>query len=115
MHASAYALDRGDAFIEEFKGAYVKRRKLLDDRMAEIPRLAPVEIQGSFYAFPGYKLRLKSRELSRKLLSAENVAVLPGSAFGPGGEKHLRLCFAGTEETIDKAMDGIKAFFAQNK
>ena len=115
MHASAYALDKGDPFIEKFKKEYVKRRKLLDDRMAEIPRLAPREIEGSFYAFPGYKLKLKSRELSRKLLAAQNVAVLPGTAFGPAGEKHLRLCFAATEETIDKAMDGMKIFFAQNK
>lgn len=115
MHASAYALDKGDAFIEKFKKEYVKRRKLIGDRMAEIPGLAPAEIEGSFYAFPGYRLKLKSRELSRKLLSAQNVAVLPGTAFGPAGEKHLRLCFAATEETIDRAMDGMKTFFAQNR
>jgi aspartate/methionine/tyrosine aminotransferase len=114
MHASAYALENGERFISKFKKEYVKRRKLLMDRMADIPKIEPVEIEGSFYAFPGYRLKLMSRELSRKLLTSRNVAVLPGTAFGPAGEKHLRLCFAATEETIDRAMDGMKAFFAQN-
>jgi len=114
MHASAYALDKGDRFIRHFKREYVKRRRLLNDRMAEIPALTPADVQGSFYAFPGYKTRMKSRELSLRLLKEQNVAVLPGTAFGPSGEKHVRLCFAATEETIDRAMDGMKAFFARN-
>lgn len=115
MHASAYALDKGDVFIERFKREYVKRRKLIADRMAEIPRLTPREVEGSFYAFPGYRLAMKSRELSRKLLAEQNVAVLPGSAFGEKGEKHVRLSFASTEEAIDKAMDGMKVFFADRR
>jgi aspartate aminotransferase len=114
MHASAYALNSGDRFIQEFKSEYVKRRKLLNDRMAEIPALEAAEVEGSFYAFPGYKIKQNSRELSRKLLHDQNVAVLPGTAFGPSGEKHLRLCFAAPEETIERAMDGMKAFFAEN-
>jgi aspartate aminotransferase len=114
MSASAYALDKGDRFIVKFKEEYVKRRKLLEDRMAEIPEMKPVDIEGSFYAFPGYRSKLKSRELSRQLLAETNVAVLPGTAFGPGGEKHLRLCFAATEATIETAMDGMKRFFASN-
>lgn len=114
MHASAYALDKGDRFIERFRAAYVKRRALLKERMSEIPAMDDAEVEGSFYAFPGYKSRLKSRELSLKLLEEQNVAVLPGTAFGPGGEKHLRLSFASNEETIEKAMDGMKAFFAKH-
>jgi aspartate aminotransferase len=114
MHASAYALDNGDRFIRQFKKEYVKRRKLLNDRMAEIPALKAGEIEGSFYAFPGYTHRLNSRDLSRRLLQERNVAVLPGTAFGPSGEKHLRLCFAAPEETISRAMDGMKAFFGSS-
>ena len=112
MHASAYALDKGDAFIEQFRAAYLKRRELLNDRIAEIPALMMPAVEGSFYAFPGYKSRLKSRELSLALLKEQNVAVLPGTAFGQAGEKHIRLSFASNEETIEKAMDGMKVFFA---
>ncbi len=114
MHASAYALNNGEKFVQNFKKEYVKRRNLLNDRMAEIPAMKAGEIEGSFYAFPGYTLDMKSRDLSRKLLLSQNVAVLPGTAFGPSGEKHLRLCFAAQEETISRAMDGMKAFFAEN-
>lgn len=112
MHASAYALDNGDGFIERFKREYVKRRELLNRRMAEIPAIVPTEVQGSFYSFPGYTTKMKSREVSLRLLKEQNVAVLPGTAFGPSGESHLRLCFAGSEETINGAMDGMKRFFA---
>ncbi len=115
MHASAYALDKGDRFIQQFKKEYVKRRKLLLDRMAEIPALKAGEIEGSFYAFPRYTHGLNSRDLSRRLLQERNVAVLPGTAFGPSGEKHLRLCFAAPEETITSAMDGIKSFFGPSE
>jgi aspartate/methionine/tyrosine aminotransferase len=115
MHASAYALNNGERFIQEFKKEYVKRRNLLNDRMAEIPSLRPGVIEGSFYAFPGYGLKMKSRELTRELLFSQNVAVLPGTAFGPSGEKHLRICFAGPEDTISRAMDGMKTFFAASR
>jgi len=112
MHASAYALNEGERFVQEFKKEYVKRRKLLEERMAEIPALRPAEIEGSFYAFPGYAGGMSSGDLSRRLLREQSVAVLPGTAFGPSGEGHLRLCFASSEETIGGAMDGMKAFFA---
>ena len=114
MHASAYALDKGQKFIDQFRKEYAKRRKLLNDRMAEIPSLEPTEVEGSFYSFPSYKMRMKSRELSLALLREQKVAVLPGTAFGPSGENHVRICFAGTEENIDKAMDGVKLFFSKH-
>jgi len=82
--------------------------------MAEIPSLEPTEVEGSFYSFPSYKMRMKSRELSLALLREQKVAVLPGTAFGPSGENHVRICFAGTEENIDKAMDGVKLFFSKH-
>jgi len=115
MHASAYALNNGERFVRQFKREYVKRRKLLNDRMAEIPTMKPTEVEGAFYAFPGYGLRMKSRDLTRKLIKEQNVAVLPGTAFGPSGEQHLRLCFAAPEDTIDRAMDGMKAFFDEHR
>ena len=115
MQASAYALNNGERFIQKFKREYVKRRRLLEERIAEIDALRPAEIEGSFYAFPGYDLAMTSRDLSKKLLEEQNVAVLPGTAFGPSGEKHLRLCFAVPEETIERAMDGMKSFFATRR
>ncbi len=116
MHASAYALDNGERFIQEFKKEYVKRRKLLNDRMAEIPALRPAEYRGLVLRVS----RLQAQDevpgaVAGSCSSSQNVAVLPGTAFGPSGEKHLRLCFAGSEETIVRAMDGMKAFFATKR
>jgi aspartate/methionine/tyrosine aminotransferase len=41
------------------------------------------------------------------------VGLAPGSAFGSGGEKHFRLCFACSTERISKAMDRLEAFLAE--
>lgn len=113
-HAAAFALDNGDAFIERFRKEYVKRKHLLEDRISEIPALSSGQVEGSFYSFPSYNHKLRSRDLCRRLLENKNVALLPGSVFGPLGEKHMRICFAASEETIEKAMDGLKEFFSEN-
>lgn len=113
-HASAYALEHGDRFIQQFKKEYLKRRDVLDEEMSRIPRLEGGEVEGAFYSFPSYRGSLKSQELTRRLLQTQNVALLPGRVFGPAGEKHLRICFASSEETIRTAMAGVRKFFAEN-
>jgi aspartate/methionine/tyrosine aminotransferase len=112
--ASAYALENGDKYIEGFRKEYDRRRKVLNEEMSRIPQLKGGEVEGSFYSFPSYTARLKSQELSMNLLRSRNVALLPGAVFGPAGEKHLRICFASSEETIRTAMHGVGKFFAEN-
>jgi aminotransferase len=47
----------------------------------------------------------------QKLLKEAKVSTTPGVAFGPTGEKHLRLSFCVTEEMINKAFDRMKMYF----
>ncbi len=115
MHASAYALQNGDRFIEDFRRQYKLRRALLLERISEISELDVGEIEGAFYAFPSYTTRLDSRELCKRLLESQNVALLPGAVFGPSGEQHLRISFAPSDDTIRTGMDGLKRFFSEEK
>ena len=48
-----------------------------------------------------------SEELADYVLEQAGVAVLPGTAFGDGGEGYLRLCFANSMENIQKALERI--------
>ena len=112
--ASAYALENGEKFIQGFRKEYRRRKEVLDDEMSRIPQLEGGEVEGAFYSFPRYTARLRSQALCKSLLRSQNVAVLPGAVFGPSGERHLRICFASSEETIRTAMQGVRKFFAEN-
>lgn len=68
--------------------------------------------QGAFYVFPNIKsFGLTSREISSALLDEVGVAVLPGTDFGEFGEGYLRLCYATSIETIDKALERMGDYF----
>lgn len=66
---------------------------------------------GSFYVFPKIaSTGLTSQEFSLRLLREMSVAVVPGPAFGPGGEGHVRACYATSLDQIKTAMKRIGEF-----
>ncbi len=72
--------------------------------------------RGSFYAFPSIQSTgLGSKEFAIKLLEAEKVACVPGSAFGASGEGYLRCCFATSLEKIEIAMERMENFVQRIK
>ena len=66
---------------------------------------------GAFYAFPSIReTGLTSREFSVQLLERKRVAVVPGNAFGPGGEGHVRASYCNSMTDIEKAVERIGQF-----
>lgn len=66
---------------------------------------------GAFYAFPSIKhTGLDSVEFCRRLLEDEQIAIVPGNAFGAAGEGYVRLAYAVGFDTIDRALEGIGRF-----
>jgi len=108
--ASAYALRNGAAITRRFREELRERRNLMERMMKRIPRLHFTNAEGAFYAFPRYDARINSLGFSQKLLQSKGVAVLPGSIFGPAGEKHLRISFAAPRETIEGGMRLLEEF-----
>ncbi len=47
---------------------------------------------------------------AEKLLQEEQVAVVPGNAFGPGGEGFVRCCYATAYEQIEEALHRLERF-----
>jgi aspartate/methionine/tyrosine aminotransferase len=109
--ASAYALNKCDRYISEFRNELEKRKRLLEKEISEIDALEPPKIEGAFYAFPRYTKKMRSRELTKALLEKYGVALLAGTSFGPAGESHVRFSFSMTPETIKEGMNKVKAFF----
>ena len=78
--------------------------------------LSCLEPQGAFYTFPSIKgLGMSSEEFAERLLLEEKVAIVPGSAFGPSGEGHIRCCYAVSTEEIEEALARMERFVGRVK
>ncbi len=98
--------------VQAMLDGYGKRRNLMLDLIARSRFLdCSVSPQGAFYCFPRVELPVASAELSRRLLENAHVATVPGTAFGPSGEGHLRLSYATTEEDIREAFARMERLF----
>ena len=104
-----------DEEIAVMRQEYDERRHILVDGFREMG-LSVVEPEGAFYVFPSIKSTgLSSDEFCRTLLEKKKVAVIPGNAFGESGEGHVRISYAYSVETINKALDRIKEFLEELK
>ncbi|MER2062151.1 MAG: aminotransferase class I/II-fold pyridoxal phosphate-dependent enzyme [Aerococcus urinaeequi] len=109
--AGVAAYNDGDQAIDDMKGEYNDRRKMIVDRMTamgfDIPHPA-----GAFYVFPRIPAKYGDDDQAFALDLAEKakVGVIPGSAFGPGGQGYFRFSYAASYEDIAVAMDRMAAF-----
>jgi aspartate aminotransferase len=114
--AAEYALENGDSIIESQRKEYSLKRKLLVDKLEDIPGISMNEIQGAFYAFPKLQnWKQSSTHFSKQLLFEENIAVLPGIAFGNLGEGHFRISFSGGTKELEIGLDGIRRFLLKSQ
>lgn len=92
---------------------YRQRRDRLVAGLNELPGVHCELPQGAFYAFPNIQSTgLSSAELAERILNQAGVALLPGTAFGTGGEGYLRLSYATSLEQIERALARLSSFFA---
>ncbi len=110
QYAAIEALENGAEAMERMRDSYHERRDFLVRRLNEIG-LECHTPGGAFYVFPSIKSTgLSSKEFATRLLETENVAAVPGGAFGPSGEGFLRCCYATGMDDLRKAMDSIGRF-----
>jgi aspartate/methionine/tyrosine aminotransferase len=91
---------------------YQRRRDHIVAGLNAIPGIHCPVPQGAFYVFPNVKsFGRPSSEIARRLLDEAGVAALSGTDFGPNGEGYLRLCYATSVKTIDRALEKMAEFF----
>lgn len=113
--AAREALKSADRSTQEMKREYRRRRELIISGLNEIG-LACHKPEGAFYAFPSIKISgLSSMEFAKALLKKERVALVPGTAFGPSGEGHVRISYASSLSNIKEALVRIKRFLDKTK
>jgi aminotransferase len=111
--AAIEALRNPERDIEEMRASYCTRRNYMHAAFQEmgIHCMLP---GGAFYMFPSIgKFGLSSKEFALRLLEEENVAVVPGTAFGACGEGSVRCCYATALDDIQEAMARIARFVAR--
>lgn len=113
QYAAIEALKNGDKDVEMMKESYNQRRRFLIKSFEEM-QLPCFEPFGAFYVFPCIKkYGMTSEEFAMKFLEEENVAVVPGSAFGDSGEGFLRISYAYSIENLKVAIEKLKSFVSR--
>lgn len=113
QYAAMEALDLGEIKLKKFNTEYLKRRDLICARLDRLKAIFTyVKPTSAYYVFP----RLIGRELDSwkfaiDLLENARVAVVPGIAFGPEGEAHVRMSFGRSEQDISQAFDRMEKYF----
>lgn len=96
--------------VEYMRAEYDRRRSFTVAMLGDMG-LSCFTPCGAFYAFPDVSSVAESGErFAEELLKAQKVAVVPGSAFGASGAKHVRCTYASSIKTLDKAFERMRAF-----
>lgn len=103
------ALESSQDCVEKMRQAFAERRKVMYELLNAIPGLYCPKPEGAFYLFPNIsKTGLNSMEFCNGLIENQQVAVIPGGAFG--ADDCIRLSYATDMETIEKGMSRLAAF-----
>ncbi len=103
QRAAIAALNDGESFLSSQIERCRRSRDILCDGLAATGRVRFCEPEAAFYLFFQVDGFPDSRALALRLIDEAGVGAAPGSAFGPGGEGHLRICFARDPTQIEEA------------
>ena len=98
---------------EMMRRSYLQRRDLICDGLNSIPAIFCPRAEGAFYAF--FKIDyhgMTAEQLADYILEKAGILVVPGTAFGEGGEKCIRLSFAADAVSLETAIDRMRKIFA---
>jgi aspartate/methionine/tyrosine aminotransferase len=105
QRACVVAIQQGEPFLKELVQRYAAARELVLQRLGGMRRVRIVRPEAAFYVMFGVDGMADSLAFAKRLVHETHVGLAPGSAFGPGGDGHLRLCFAASRERLSEAMD----------
>ncbi|MGD1005085.1 MAG: aminotransferase class I/II-fold pyridoxal phosphate-dependent enzyme [Methanoregulaceae archaeon] len=109
LEALRSAEDEKNAMVNEYR----LRRNMFVAGLNRIGLQCHVP-EGAFYAFPSVKSTgLSDTDFAERLLKEYQVAVVPGSVFGVGGENHLRCAYAVSRKDLSEALSRMGTFISQ--
>ncbi len=104
QQAAAVAIGDGEPFVHEMVERCRRGREIVFQGLGSLDRVTLARPQAAFYAFFKVDGVTDDLELAKRLVTEAKVGLSPGSAFGPGNEGYLRLCFASAEPRLTEAL-----------
>lgn len=126
QYAAMGALEMGERDLQEMNKSYRRRRDLICHHLDDLSEIfSYVRPESAYFVFP--KIIAEDLKFTKDnnhpessswgfaltLLDRTQVAVVPGVAFGPNGENHVRMSFGRSEKDIDRSLGRIKKFFGK--
>lgn len=116
QYGALAALRYGAPYLKQFIAQFKQRRDYTLERLDKLTSVLDIQIpQATYFAFPRIKgsvpLALDSHALAYDILNKVGVALVPGVAFGPTGEQHLRINFGREQEDLTRAFDRLSDYF----
>lgn len=107
QYAALEAIRSGNKDCLYFREEFERRMKMVIDELSMSDKITIVKPEGTYYAFPKIVKKVDDYKLALKIIKEAKTALVPGSAFGEGGENHLRISFGGDEKLLK---EGLKRF-----
>lgn len=106
--ASVAALNGPQEPVKRMVDEFRTRRDLLMKEVKTVPGWTSTTPKGAFYLWPRFDQDMTSQEMCNYLLEDAHVALVPGSAFGPGSDRNLRISYAASAAKLAEAMRRIR-------
>jgi aminotransferase len=114
QEAALEALRHGEDDVRMMHDDYDRRRRMFVAGLNNIG-LPCCEPRGAFYAFPSIaSTGMTDDEFAEKLLFEEEVAVVPGSAFGAAGTGFVRCSYCTAYDKLQEALVRIERFLKKH-
>lgn len=107
------ALTEGRAFLQEQVARARKGRDCVLKGLQGLNRVKVLPPDGAFYLFFSIEGVTDTRNFALDLVRQTGVGLAPGTAFGKGGEHHLRLCYARREDHLEEAVRRISTWIPE--
>ena len=115
QYAGLAALEGPQDSVTDMVVAFDQRRKVIVERLNELPGFHCRMPRGAFYAFPNIEdTGMDAKTLQNRLLEEIGVATVAGTSFGALGEGFIRFSYASSIENIIEAVERIKKFLSQS-
>jgi len=103
------AIRDGDDYVTTLVERCRQGRDIVCGALGQLPNVRFASPAGAFYLFFQVEGEHDCIRLAKRLVDEANVGLAPGRAFGPGGERFLRLCFAASHATLEEGVGRLVA------
>jgi aspartate/methionine/tyrosine aminotransferase len=115
QRAAVTAIERGESFVTHLIERARRGREISCDALAATGRVRFAKPEGAFYLFFTVDGATDTRRLVMRLIDEANVGLAPGTAFGAGGERFVRLCFARNAEQLEAAVGRVASVISKQE